>query len=337
MESTVLLNAGTGSVTVSSTKSLTTSSQLLTVTADDMTIQGYINTGSDMIALSCTSSGRTVGLGAGAGQLSITAAEMNFIDSTGMTVGGNQCGSQTIDGVAAANTATLLGILTLLATRDDVKVTFTTNPSTFNAIAVQADNGVMVQADVSTATGILYLDADVENSSTEDNPNEIHLATGRTVAAETQLTFESTTGLFLRAGSLTLLGGSGIAILDSMTTSTKAKTLVLNSDFSEVTLSVWTARSATEANEWRSVTHGDSIFVAVASSGTNRVMTSPDGITWTARSATEATSWNSVTYGNGRFVAVASSGTNRVMTSLDGITWTARSATEANQWYSATY
>ncbi|MDZ7744327.1 MAG: hypothetical protein U5K77_00995 [Candidatus Saccharibacteria bacterium] len=49
--------------------------------------------------------------------------------------------------------------------------------------------------------------------------------------------------------------------------------------------------------------------MAVASSGTNRVMTSPDGETWTARTAAEANSWRSVTYGNGTFVAVSWEGT----------------------------
>ena len=77
----------------------------------------------------------------------------------------------------------------------------------------------------------------------------------------------------------------------------------------------WTARAAAEQNVWRAVTYGNGLFVAVASSGTNRVMTSPDGITWTPRSATEANTWRSVTYGDGRFVAVAANGTNRVMTS----------------------
>jgi hypothetical protein len=99
----------------------------------------------------------------------------------------------------------------------------------------------------------------------------------------------------------------------------------------------WTARSAAEANQWRSVTYGNGLFVAVTNTGTNRVMTSPDGVTWTARSATEANQWFSVTYGNGLFVAVSYDGTNRVMTSPDGVTWTARSATEANQWRSVTY
>jgi hypothetical protein len=82
----------------------------------------------------------------------------------------------------------------------------------------------------------------------------------------------------------------------------------------------WTARAAAEANGWRSVTYGNSLFVAVAANGANRVMTSPDGTTWTARSAAEANLWVDVTYGSDLFVAVAASGTNRVMTSPDGTT-----------------
>jgi hypothetical protein len=77
----------------------------------------------------------------------------------------------------------------------------------------------------------------------------------------------------------------------------------------------WTARSAPEANNWWSVTYGNGVFVAVANTGTNRVMTSTDGETWKARSASEASGWYSVTYGNGVFVAIANNGTNRVMTS----------------------
>ena len=64
-------------------------------------------------------------------------------------------------------------------------------------------------------------------------------------------------------------------------------------------------QTAAEANIWYSVTYGNGLFVAVAGSGTHRVMTSPDGITWTARTAAAASSWYGVTYGNGLFVAVA--------------------------------
>ena len=99
----------------------------------------------------------------------------------------------------------------------------------------------------------------------------------------------------------------------------------------------WTARAAAEANSWTAVTYGNGLFVAVSSNGTNRVMTSPDGITWTARTAAQANSWTAVTYGNGLFVAVSSDGTNQVMTSPDGITWTARTPAATPGWSSIMY
>merc|ERR1712046_484662 len=79
-------------------------------------------------------------------------------------------------------------------------------------------------------------------------------------------------------------------------------------DLAHSNLDTWRARSAAEANDWNSVAYGNGFFVAVAASGRNRVMTSPDGITWTARSAAEDNAWNRIAYGNGTFVAVAGSG-----------------------------
>jgi hypothetical protein len=102
----------------------------------------------------------------------------------------------------------------------------------------------------------------------------------------------------------------------------------------------WVIRTSANDNQWLSVAYGNGMFVAVAGSGTNRIMTSPDGINWTARpSADENNGWRSVVYGGGQFVAVAWTGSaKRVMTSPDGITWTARpSADENNGWRSVVY
>jgi predicted RecA/RadA family phage recombinase len=103
------------------------------------------------------------------------------------------------------------------------------------------------------------------------------------------------------------------------------------------TIDSWTSRTSAADSNWSSITYGNGLFVAVADSGTNLVMTSSDGITWTARTAPGNT-WSSVTYGNGLFVAVAQSGTaNRVMTSPDGINWTTRTSAADNSWTSVTY
>lgn len=89
------------------------------------------------------------------------------------------------------------------------------------------------------------------------------------------------------------------------------------------------ARTAAEQNEWRSVCWSPELglFVAVARTGTNRAMTSPDGYDWTPRS-TAAESWNDVCWSPelGLFAAVAVS-SGSISTSPDGITWTPQSST----------
>lgn len=98
--------------------------------------------------------------------------------------------------------------------------------------------------------------------------------------------------------------------------------------------SYWTTL-AVEANLWESVCWGesDSLFVAVASTGTNRVFTWSGTGAVTAVLASQANPWSGVTHGLGTFVAVARSGTNRVMTSTVGTSgWTNRTAAEANSW-----
>ena len=95
----------------------------------------------------------------------------------------------------------------------------------------------------------------------------------------------------------------------------------------------FTQRTTPNTVTWNSVCYGEPsgnpLFVAVSTTGTNRVMTSPDGVIWTSRSASQSNPWQSVVWAGGTvnlFVAVANSGTNRVMTSPDGITWTNRNA-----------
>lgn len=90
----------------------------------------------------------------------------------------------------------------------------------------------------------------------------------------------------------------------------------------------WATQSAVD-NNWNSICWSPelALFVAVASSGTSRVMTSPDGFTWTTRTA-PSSNWASVCWSPelSLFVAVSSFGATRVMTSPDGITWTTRTA-----------
>ncbi len=89
--------------------------------------------------------------------------------------------------------------------------------------------------------------------------------------------------------------------------------------------------------DWRSITFGNGLFVALNSSG--NVMTSPDGRMWTPGEmiASDVT-WNSVTYGNSAFVAVGYSGTqDRVMTSTNGRYWEFLNPDNDGNWSAVTF
>ena len=75
--------------------------------------------------------------------------------------------------IDATNSANVAGTLTLQAAVDDSAITFVTTASVFNALAAQADNSVATSVDVSSDTGILYLDGDSENSATDDSVNNV--------------------------------------------------------------------------------------------------------------------------------------------------------------------
>lgn len=99
----------------------------------------------------------------------------------------------------------------------------------------------------------------------------------------------------------------------------------------------WTAVTSGYSNAWEAVTYGGGLFVAVASTGSGRVMTSPDGVTWTLRTA-PLNRWKALTYGNGQFVTVGeSSASSPIATSTDGITWTQQSSPVSEDLYAVTY
>ncbi len=98
----------------------------------------------------------------------------------------------------------------------------------------------------------------------------------------------------------------------------------------------WTTRTMPSSQSWYSIAYGNGVFVAVANTGSNAAATSTDGINWIARTLPTSQNWNSVTFGNGIFIAVGSIGTVAA-TSTDGINWTARTLPSSSAWMSVTY
>ncbi|MBY0397085.1 MAG: hypothetical protein K2X91_11550, partial [Thermoleophilia bacterium] len=83
--------SGTGTLLVSTGRSITTGSNNLSITASDLTLDGSIDTGSGSTTIARSTAG-TIGLGTSTGDLSISGAELQRIATTGLTLGGSGTG-----------------------------------------------------------------------------------------------------------------------------------------------------------------------------------------------------------------------------------------------------
>ena len=78
----------------------------------------------------------------------------------------------------------------------------------------------------------------------------------------------------------------------------------------------WTKTRDADGDTWKTITSGDGMMVAVASSsGGDNVITSINGTEWIRRSGIPDYAWNGSGFGNGLFVAVGDSG--KIMTSAN--------------------
>jgi hypothetical protein len=105
--------------------------------------------------------------------------------------------------------------------------------------------------------------------------------------------------------------------------------LTRSTDGTTWTTGTMPALGAITAITYNSVAHGNSVFVAVGTSGAAAYST--DGITWTSVTLPTQGTWTGVTYADSKFVAV-SSNTSSGATSTDGITWTARTLSTSSNW-----
>ena len=243
----------------------------MSITADDINFEGdQVSSGSGAMIINPATTARTLGLGVDTSGLFMTGAELAVVGteegSGGLTIGSLGASSSiTVTGITKANSDGITGIVTMLATVDDSKITFATTPSTFHALAAQADNGVVGDVDLTATYGIMYLDGDYENSTTADTVDDVQFADDKTFSAETMMTLESTTGTLVPAGVLTLIAGSGLVILEDMTSAVANKPLVFDVDFEsegDGTLTVQTAKTITSNNSDVTSLHGTLIWMA---------------------------------------------------------------------------
>jgi hypothetical protein len=84
----VLIRTGTGTLTVQSTKTLSTTGQLLNITADDLDFKGAVSSGTAAMNILSTSADLTIGLGATTKDMQLTDSELALISTVpGLTIG----------------------------------------------------------------------------------------------------------------------------------------------------------------------------------------------------------------------------------------------------------
>ena len=206
---------GTGDFTVAAAKTLTTTNNTLTLTADDIALSGSIDTGSAAVTLLVSDAG-TIGLGATAGNYTLSGAELQNITATGLTLGDTTNGSITVNGITAANSNNVSGTVTLNATLDNASVTFATAASTFNALTVNGDQGITISVDLTTDVGAMTLEGDADNAA--DTNDYISIASGVTLTSADSITLDATTGGILPDAAVTINADNGVTINDNLTT-----------------------------------------------------------------------------------------------------------------------
>ena len=119
--------------------------------------------------------------------------------------------------------------------------------------------------------------------------------------------------------------GAYVCLSKAVNPSTPSTTAIMYSADAETWAAANTPADANQCT-WESVAHDTfnrSFFVAVASSGPERLITSADGITWTYGTLPNNYEWRSVVRSGPFFIAVASGGgTDKAIQSEDGLSWT---------------
>jgi len=256
----------------------------VTITAWDVDLDGYLTTGTHTLSVHGSKVEQTIGLGSAGKDLQLNGDELQRITATGgLTIGSTSGGTLTLRGVTQTHSDYLLPVVTLIASHDNANVHFESASSTFYALEVLADNGIIIEKHVNTdapdtpgsgGPGSMYLDGDMENDASGDSLNTVGFTDGKLITSRIHLTLEATSGTIVPAAKLSLRAGAGITVLDDMTTTGSNKPLVIDADYEsegDGTLTVWTGKTITSNKSDVTITAWDFDLDGSLTSGTRTI------------------------------------------------------------------
>jgi hypothetical protein len=203
---------GTGDFTINSSIALNSTNNAISITTADIVSSGSITAGSGSVTILRSTSG-SIFLGTTGSGIQISGTELQNINASGLTIGAAN-NSIFVEGITAANSNNITGTVNLNASGI---VTFQTTASTFNALAVNADDSINVDIDLTTDTGDLALDGDRNNAA--GSFDDINFASGVTVTSAGSITLDATTGGITTTAAVTLNADNGITINNTFTAS----------------------------------------------------------------------------------------------------------------------
>jgi hypothetical protein len=212
---------------------ITSNNNAVTITAWDVDLDGSLALSSNKLSLLGSTASETIGVGLTGKDMHIDRDELQRVNSGGLRVGGSQAGNIYVTTVTADSSQNVANMLTLFASRDAAQTFFSTGASIFNALAVQADNGILVQQNVDTDTGVLTIDADSDNTAVgSDSDNTLSFDGQRTVNSVGMMTLDATSGGIIRSGTdtMTLKSESGILVNDNFSSNDANQQLHANAD-----------------------------------------------------------------------------------------------------------
>jgi hypothetical protein len=212
---------GTGSLNLAASKILSTTNNTLSLTASDLALSAgsSMTSGSANTSLLTALSGTTIGLGGGTGSYSVTNTELGQINAGKLTIGSENNGTITVDGVSYSASP-----LTLVASSGAGAVNFSTNASSFNNLTLDAGTGGLdFGANLSTSGN---LDVTSGGSITDTGALTINGTSSFTTDVANQaITLDNTSNAFVGAVNLNT-SGTGDATLISNSSLTLSTSIV---------------------------------------------------------------------------------------------------------------
>ena len=168
---------GVGTFTSGTNDDVNSNGSDISLTAAALGISGDLNAGTGDIVIS-TSAGTGIGLGASSmsGGMEISGSELNLITAANVTF--ETDGVIEVDNITDGNSDQISGTVTLQATGAGSTVSFINNASSFNAITIEATDGVSVGQNLTTDVGGITINADTDGN---DGVGTLTVSSGRTI------------------------------------------------------------------------------------------------------------------------------------------------------------